>query len=384
MKSLPCRIACLALLLPALASAQLPPGISGAWYNPEQSGHGLSVEILDDDRALAFWYVYDPQGNPLHLYLDGRIEGRRIEATAYAPRGMRFGSFRKADLRMPIWGEVSLEFISCDQALLQWTSNWAGYGTGSSPVRRLTGIKGLDCELVDDAVTPALLDGSEIATPGYGSSPAFASIDENGELRVLTALVGTADSVPGPSFVGTPGWITRAKVSDSGGVELLRYSSIWSHGFSTAVTPTSVEGAFTPNGGSLGLRTANGFTYQLALVPSRQSFVAPLSPQAIEGRWNVHMTGQFIDHFAELVATADGSVCLRFVPGIVNEPCRLAGQATSLPGSEHFIAFELKDSAYPAQPPFTGRAWVQRGDGIERLVLVGDNGPTGFGLVGRR
>ncbi len=149
MKSMPSSLVCLALLLPSLASAQLPPGISGAWYNPQQSGHGLSIEILDDKRALAFWYVYDPQGNPVHLYLDGRIEGRRIEATAYAPRGMRFGSFRREDLELPVWGEVALDFSSCDKALLQWDSDRPEYGSGSSEVQRLTRISGLDCEFSD-------------------------------------------------------------------------------------------------------------------------------------------------------------------------------------------------------------------------------------------
>ena len=37
-----------------IASAALPPGISGSWYNPQQSGHGLSIDMLSRDRALVW------------------------------------------------------------------------------------------------------------------------------------------------------------------------------------------------------------------------------------------------------------------------------------------------------------------------------------------
>ena len=49
------------------AQAALPAGLSGGWFNPQASGHGLSVQILDPERALMFWYVYDHEGKPMPL-----------------------------------------------------------------------------------------------------------------------------------------------------------------------------------------------------------------------------------------------------------------------------------------------------------------------------
>lgn len=384
MKTFFSRLPLLTLLLFTPAFAQLPPGISGAWYNPEQSGHGLSIQILDEQRALAFWFVYDMEGNPLHLYLDGRIEGRRIEATAYVNRGMRFGSFQPRDLRRGTWGTVSIELISCEHALLRWRSNWAGMGSGSTPIRRLTRISGLDCELPDQASTPALLSGVELQFPASTPAAAFASVDERGELRVLTALGGTEDSVPGPSFVGHVGWVTRATYSNDSALQFSRYGSNWTYGHPNGLVPTELEGTFSAGGGAFRLRTQNGRSFQLSLTPSPQEFVSPVSTQRVGGAWEVRMGGQIIDHHARLELTAEGSVCLRFLGGAEPGPCRLTGDLVPLAESNHFLGFELRDSEHPSQAPFTGRAWVQRGDGIERLILVGDNGPTGFGLVGRR
>ena len=79
------------MMAPLLVHGELPPGISGAWYDPAAPGHGVSVEILEGQRALVFWSVFDPLGAPLTLYTEAGIEGGSIIGTAYAPPGMRFG-----------------------------------------------------------------------------------------------------------------------------------------------------------------------------------------------------------------------------------------------------------------------------------------------------
>jgi hypothetical protein len=385
MKPMLSSLACLALLLPSLALAQLPPGISGAWYNPAQSGHGLSIEILDDKRALAFWYVYDPQGNPLHLYLDGRIEGRRIEATAYAPRGMRFGSFRNADLELPVWGEVALDFRSCDSALLQWDSDRPEYGSGSSEIRRLTRISGLDCEFADGgAAAIALLTGIEQSSIAGAKPAAYAALDENRTLWMLTPLATRADAVPGRTFVGEPGAVTRARLKADGALEFSRYASDWIFGRANAQQPTRVEGRFDAEGGSLSFAFDAGRGHSLSLSPSPQQSIVPLTDDALAGRWTVPMRGQFFDTVGELQISADGELCLRV--GVVElEPgCRLVGRLQSVATNPAFVEFELEDRDFPTQSAYRGRGWLQGDAGTQRLVLVGDNGPTGFGLVGRR
>lgn len=378
-------LACLALIAPALVLAQLPPGISGTWYNPEQSGHGLSIEILDDERALAFWYVYDPQGNPVHLYLDGRIDGRRIEATAYAPRGMRFGSFRRADLELPAWGEVSLDFSSCDRGLLQWDSDLPAYGSGSSEIRRLSRISGLDCELTTDgAPAVALLTGIEQSAASGARPAAYAALDENQSLWMLTPLGTRADAVPGRTFVGEPGAVTRAQIKADSTLQFSRYASDWIFGRGNAQPPTRVDGRFDAEGGSLNFTLDAGRGGSLSLAPSTQQAVAPLSTGLLAGRWPVPMRGQFFDTAGELEIGTEGELCLRVGLLELEADCRLQGRLRVVPANPGFVEFELQDREFPAQAAYRGRGWVQREGGVRRLVLVGDNGPTGFGLVGHR
>lgn len=385
MKSMRTTLGCLSFILPALGLAQLPPGISGTWYNPQQSGHGLSVEILDEDRALAFWYVYDPHGNPVHLYLDGRVEGDRIEATAYAPRGMRFGSFHNPDLEMPVWGEVALHFNSCDRGVLQWDSDLSEYGSGSSEIQRLTRISGLDCEWSASNEAPAALFTGIEQSSTFGPHPhAYAAVDETGELWALTPLPGQPDAVPGRSFVGLPGSITRARVTEDGSLSFKRYYSDWVFGRANAQIPTRVHGQFDVSGGSLGFAFDSGRGHSLSLSAAPAQLHRPLTTANLVGRWPVPMRGQFVDAVGELDVGEGGALCLRVGLVVLDTDCRMTGTLRPASGNSAFVEFELKDQEFPALSTYSGRGWLQTAPDGQRLVLVGDNGPIGFGLIGRR
>jgi hypothetical protein len=76
----------------------ISPAYSGSWYNPEQSGHGFSVEYseLNDGTpvVIAYWYVYDSEGNPIFLIGNGEPgEGNTVTLEFEAPYGMKFGEF---------------------------------------------------------------------------------------------------------------------------------------------------------------------------------------------------------------------------------------------------------------------------------------------------
>ena len=132
-----CRGVALAALLAGPAQAGLPLALEGSWYNPPQSGHGLTVERIDPEHALLFWHVFDPEGRPLTLYVEAALEGDRLVGTALAPMGMQFGSFDPDALELPVWGEVSLQFLDCNQAVLRYDAVAPGYGAGEIPLTRL-------------------------------------------------------------------------------------------------------------------------------------------------------------------------------------------------------------------------------------------------------
>jgi hypothetical protein len=87
-----------AMLLFHSGAFAIGPTYSGTWYNPEQSGHGFSLEysVLDDGTpvVLAYWYVYDTEGNPIFLVGQGEPEeGNTVTLEFDAPYGMKFGEF---------------------------------------------------------------------------------------------------------------------------------------------------------------------------------------------------------------------------------------------------------------------------------------------------
>jgi len=133
------------------------PSWSGAWYNPDQSGHGISVEVLDDERTIFFWYTYDLDGKPVWLIAEGLnsevVPGvmlpphMRVEATAYYSEGMIFGEFDPASMNQQEWGTIILDFPywQCNEAHMEWYPIMGGYSQGSTDLVRLTSLYGLDC-----------------------------------------------------------------------------------------------------------------------------------------------------------------------------------------------------------------------------------------------
>lgn len=181
------------------ASAALPPTLSGSWYDAARPGHGLSVEILDDDRAIAYWFAYDDTGAPLHLYIDGRIEGRAIVGDAYAGRGMRFGSFDPREHRLARWGTVRMRFDACDLATLDYDANGpaggAAFGRGTIALSRLASDAGLACAPnTFPRVEPGVYSGSMSDAQG-ATRPLHALVDPLG--RFWATIEGGGPGVRG-------------------------------------------------------------------------------------------------------------------------------------------------------------------------------------------
>ncbi len=132
---------------------------SGSWWNSAQSGHGFSIEVLDNQTLVAYWFVYTPTGEPTFLLAVADIKGNSASGRVYRYEGMRFGEFDPDTLNEEAWGSMSIEFTGCDTARVDYSSDATheghAYGSGSIDLTRLTAIHGLHC-----------LEGKQ-ATTGY-------------------------------------------------------------------------------------------------------------------------------------------------------------------------------------------------------------------------
>ena len=120
---------------------------SALWYNPEQSGHGLNVYMLADDRIIVIWYVYDDQGNQVWLLGVGTHDGIKATLDVTVTSGAMFPpDFNAGDVNSENWGQFELEFSGCNNGLFKWLPVAGnGYTAGEINVERLTATLGLTC-----------------------------------------------------------------------------------------------------------------------------------------------------------------------------------------------------------------------------------------------
>ncbi len=121
--------------------------LSGAWFDPSHNGEGWLLEVRDDGTAVLAWFSYDPQGKQAWFMSTGVVEGNTIRFDLLIPSGTDFGpTFDKNAVNQPPWGTVTFTFNSCNSGTMTYSSNLAGYGSGSLNLTRLTNLLGLECQ----------------------------------------------------------------------------------------------------------------------------------------------------------------------------------------------------------------------------------------------
>lgn len=133
--------------LPFRVHDRLTSRMSGSWYNPAESGHGISLEVIGPDLLLVYWYTFDPAGDPLWLIAMGEYHGQGL-ASLQAERvsgGLFPPSFDPGQIELHHWGELEIEFDDCSRATLRWLPDDPAYSDGEMPLERLTRNLGHDC-----------------------------------------------------------------------------------------------------------------------------------------------------------------------------------------------------------------------------------------------
>ncbi len=113
---------------------------SGSWQDPRRTGENITLEILDADTALVYFFTYPPVGDPadqVWLAGVGRIR----------PGGIVFDEIWQEQATGPArrWGRLWLAFIDCMNGRLRWEGP-PGWGNRDVPIQRLNALHGLGCE----------------------------------------------------------------------------------------------------------------------------------------------------------------------------------------------------------------------------------------------
>lgn len=371
--------------------AALPPGISGSWFNPAQSGHGLSIQILEDDRALAFWFVYDRAGNPVHLYIEGAVQGTTISGTAWAGRGMEFGSFDPADHTLDRWGSVEIDFSDCSHAALQWNASGpagSGYGDGTTALQRLTRIDSTQCVLHAPEQFPIGVYSGTFTADYTNAWPAslHALVTADGRVWAAYEVVGYSTSF---SHGGLGAVITGTVVDwwpGTAAIEATLRTNEWMRDIipsSHDVAPRRPAAPFDlvlHHGASDATIRGTRGGIEVALSQDGSSAVLDPVQTAAEmaGTYAFVAAAPYVGPFQHTVSIdPQGGLCI----GWEEAPCAMfTGMIapTATPGVQ---AFAIAHATNP-QIRYEGQAWRQQGGGEPAtLVMVATDEDHGFGIV---
>lgn len=123
---------------------------SGSWFDPQQSGHGLQLQVIDsgDARtAIAIWYHYF-NGEPRWLLGSGAVDGDHADLSMVITHGPDFPpNYDPADQGQVPWGTLQFTVDGANSAHIDWDADYAGYGDGSMELTRLTRLDGHACAM---------------------------------------------------------------------------------------------------------------------------------------------------------------------------------------------------------------------------------------------
>jgi hypothetical protein len=123
---------------------------SGAWYDSSRSGEGYTLQILEDDSALVYWFSYDPDGNRRWFFGAGELQdGTWVFPDMNTTEGPVFGAgFDPEALELQSWGRLELD-LSCAGGEARFESTEPGFGSGTYPLVQLTSLDGPACPRTD-------------------------------------------------------------------------------------------------------------------------------------------------------------------------------------------------------------------------------------------
>lgn len=139
----------------APAMPDVDGGFSGAWFDPAHNGEGFVVQVLEDDRAIVYWFTYTADGDQRWLLGTGTIVGTRIVvADLYDASGGRFGeNYDPRQVRLAARGSLEIAFRNCSEAVVNYLVDGAG---GHQSLTRLTQLHGYRCGQAEMAPSSGL------------------------------------------------------------------------------------------------------------------------------------------------------------------------------------------------------------------------------------
>lgn len=162
------------------------PQLSGLWYNQEQSGHGLQLEVIKSKGTAtlyASWYVVK-DGQPMWLTGTGPLNKELAFVDLSISNGNSFPpNFDPETVDLTPWGSLQFKFNDMDHAQMSWTTETEGFTNGSIDLTRLTNLSTTQNQ---DNSIDACLSGTFYNPDQSGHGVMLEVLGENADSMALT------------------------------------------------------------------------------------------------------------------------------------------------------------------------------------------------------
>ncbi len=163
----------MALMLPLQAMAQdvnVTRYFTGLWTQTEHESQGINLQVIDqtsgDKVSVVYWFTYGDDEKSAWFMGVGKAIGNRIEMNLYEVAGVGFlEDNRPGNDQVLEIGTMEIEFSSCDDGEVTFTTEVAGVGSGMFPIARLTDLFNSQCSggVSDDTPSDVLPSEQRIA-----------------------------------------------------------------------------------------------------------------------------------------------------------------------------------------------------------------------------
>lgn len=216
------------------APANLPSvdhRFNGAWFDASHNGEGFIIEVLEDGRAVIYWFTYQEDGSQRWMVGTGEIEDNIIRTDALMDtRGGQFGAgFNPDDVVLKNVGSLSISFLNCSSALVNYNVDGNGANQNTS---RLTHVSGHGC-------------GNETPAPAIDISGSWFDPSHNGEGFIIEQLSDDNALVFWFTYddEGKQSWMFNIGEIDNGSIHIPQLVQPSGGQFGRSFSPDSVTNA---------------------------------------------------------------------------------------------------------------------------------------------
>ncbi len=166
MKRMVLLIVAASMLIPLTVMGQnviVTRNFTGLWDQPAHESQGLNLQVIDqaggEKLAVAYWFTYGDDRKSAWFLGVGSVDGNRIEMLLLESGGVGFLEDDSPDNdHVAEVGTMELEFHSCEEGEVTFTTDVPSVGSGSFQIKRFTDLFNTRCSggVSDDTASDVL------------------------------------------------------------------------------------------------------------------------------------------------------------------------------------------------------------------------------------